>query len=731
MAGSNLTAFPFIQERSEGTPGLWNRIFSQLSENIAEANAISNLSSNISTLGMVTIHADSNVTNYIRFDDTSGSRSDYILGSQVGGTADGLNIWDDSGSTMIASFSKQSVRFYQQVVGPVFDLGGALTGTYNAATFGTGADSRESRIQAAINQAAIDGIPRVYIPQSMLPYSASSISFIHTLQMIREGGDASAYDVLAYGSYGSVFPDVPVRSSTSAIQAAINTGKPVDFAGLCYAASNLSQSANDQTLYSSKGIGRIVKNANGSIISCRGARVQLLNLEWRGESATPAFTGNNVDATGDNFSMINCGSRWAFARAVKATGSHTQIIGTCDIYQTTDATAAGYDIEIGVSGTATLYHELVGIYSSQAAGGLLFVDTGSHSVSGGQFGKYTVQAGTGPAGVNGGKVVGARILGNVDIQVSSGAASACQFGPVVISIGTGTSGCRLDASNVYQTGYTLVNYGNANNFIMREVSTGGTIDLKFGQDSSVATFKITPTSGRMEFPGNILMPNNVGFIFKTAAGADGPSLSASAGNNFSITNPVSNAGVIYTATGASSKHQFVANGLEVVRVDPSGVSATGRVVTGPGSSLTPSLAITSELSLGFLRSGNSTIQQSYGTLWVAGGEVWAGSGISVGNATAGGTRIPAISSMSSLVAAFVVQPSASSFTVVTWAAAQPGDQILTTVMQSGAVSSLSSGLVLHSHCTQAGQIEFRLSNVSTLAQNQSSRTYFFTRITPF
>lgn len=177
-----------------------------------------------------------------------------------------------------------------------------------------------------------------------------------------------------------------------------------------------------------------------------------------------------------------------------------------------------------------------------------------------------------------------------------------------------------------------------------------------------------------------------------------------------------------------------------------------------GLAVSPGIKFASEESLGFFRSAASTIAQSYGTfrapeIWatssgisalgqtvsasrisstatVIGAGVWT-SGLSVGNATAGGTLIPAISSTSTKIAAFVVQPSASSFTVVTWAAAQPGDQIMVTIMPDAAVSSLSSGLVLHSHCTQAGQVEVRLSNVSTLAQNQSSKTYYLTRMSPF
>lgn len=119
------------------------------------------------------------------------------------------------------------------------------------------------------------------------------------------------------------------------------------------------------------------------------------------------------------------------------------------------------------------------------------------------------------------------------------------------------------------------------------------------------------------------------------------------------------------------------------------------------------------------------------TVSILANHVWA-SVLSAPSLSLGGGSIPAISSTSSLVAAFVVQPSASSFTIVTWAAVQPGDLILTSLGAGHTtVSSLSSALIPHSHCTQAGQIEFRLSNVSTLVQNQSSKSWNFTLIRPF
>src|SRR6266576_1872717 len=211
---SNLSAFAFIPERSEATPGLWNNPFSVLSANIAAVDqtislgqfqqlSIGSTPPSYLTTAAVTIEVNSNQSDYLYLVDSAGQRSSYIIGSRAGGTADGLNIWDVSAGTMIASFSKQSIRFYQNVVGPVFDVGGALSDTLNAATFGTAADSVESRIQAAISAASTAAITRVYVPASMYPYSAASVSFDTRVHMIREGGDASVFDIIAYGANGN------------------------------------------------------------------------------------------------------------------------------------------------------------------------------------------------------------------------------------------------------------------------------------------------------------------------------------------------------------------------------------------------------------------------------------------------------------------------------------------------------------------------------------------------
>lgn len=224
MSGSTVTAFSPIPENSDGTPGLWNSRFQALQDNIVSVNSvvISPVNLSLSTWASIGLTASSNNSDYIRFVDSSGQRSTYRVGSNAGGTADGFNIYDESGSTMLVSFSKQSIRFYQNIVGPVFDVGGALANTLNAATFGSGTDSKETRIQAAIIAAANSGISRVYVPSSLLPYSASSVSFIYTVQMTREGGASDLNDLRAYGAAGN-----NVQDDTASFAAAVRSGPVV------------------------------------------------------------------------------------------------------------------------------------------------------------------------------------------------------------------------------------------------------------------------------------------------------------------------------------------------------------------------------------------------------------------------------------------------------------------------------------------------------------------------
>jgi hypothetical protein len=132
------------------------------------------------------------------------------------------------------------------------------------------AGTREQRIQQAIDRAGaliatgVWTVAYVWIPASMLPYTASLVTFNPAVQMIREGGNINVWDVHAYGAVGDGVTDDKV-----AINAADANAPPratVRFgAGKTYAISSLAGGT------SLKGGGAQVWDLNGSTIKYTGA----------------------------------------------------------------------------------------------------------------------------------------------------------------------------------------------------------------------------------------------------------------------------------------------------------------------------------------------------------------------------------------------------------------------------------------------------------------------------
>lgn len=354
------------------------------------------------------------------------------------------------------------------------------------------------------------------------------------------GALTSGYTVAdKFGQYVSVkdFGAVGdnVTNDTAAIQAALNTGLNVDLVGGQYKAANLTMSTNVQALFSSQGFARITKNANGPILTISANDALVENVGFRGDASTPTFTGDNVVVTGGAVTFINCGSRWAYARALKISGDAPSIIGSGDIWQTADATASGYDIEIANVSSTIAYAQLIGIISSQATGGILLTNTGSHVLSGGQIGKLTINtAGGPPGGINGGMTTNVRILGDVVVNQSTARFVGNQFGAVAVTLGAGTSGISIDQSNSFQSGSSAVNNGNSNNVIVRQISGGSFNTFKFGADASNATMDVYSANGdtgQFGFHNGVWVNNNKTFAAKDAGGTIQTLAYISAGNS--------------------------------------------------------------------------------------------------------------------------------------------------------------------------------------------------------
>jgi hypothetical protein len=367
---------------------------------------------------------------------------------------------------------------------------------------------------------------------------------------------AKMRDVVSVKDFGAVGDGV--TDDTAAIQLAINTGFSLYFPAGTYRVSSLTQSTNSQRFVADGDV-TISKNANGPIITSSGSFVEMSGIRFSGAG----FTGDNLVFSGNGCRFLNCGSRDAAGRALKATGGATQISGSNPIWATTDATASGYDIELGVSGTASLYNQLYGIYTSQVTGGILLIDTGSHVIFGGQFGKLTIQAGTSPAGVNGGMTSNARILGTVSVGLSSAVFTGNQFSTQTITFETGTSGNSLDLSNSASSA-TIVNNGNNNSIIMRATSSGGTTDFAFGPSSWTGSIKVD-NQNTWSFPRDIVIENARNLRLKDSGGTAQSGIVLNSGNDWTIgadtgtgnfMNISSGDGGIYFVLGGSS--QFLA-----------------------------------------------------------------------------------------------------------------------------------------------------------------------------
>lgn len=130
-------------------------------------------------------------------------------------------------------------------------------------------------------------------------------------------------------------------------------------------------------------------------------------------------------------------------------------------------------------------------------GGVLLVNTGSHTLEGGQYGKLTIQAGTGDtSGTNGGKTSGGRIGGAISVGISNAIFFGNQFaaGPFVAE--PGTSGL-VYVGNGEQAGFVMTNNGTANQYIVRlQVDgAGGWITITHGGSTSLARNMYDPASG--------------------------------------------------------------------------------------------------------------------------------------------------------------------------------------------------------------------------------------------
>ena len=353
-------------------------------------------------------------------------------------------------------------------------------------------------------------------------------------------------DVVSVKDFGAVGDGT--TNDTAAIQAAITSGYSLVFPAGTYLCNNLTQSTSYQRFYG-QGEVRIIKNANGPLLTCTGQGLLFDGLIFYGGSASGSgLTGDNLVTSGNNITFNDCGSVWATGRALKATGSGNTINGTRGNYQTDDTSASGYDIEIGNISSASLYNRIENVTTGSFNGGIYLNNTGASTLSGIQCGKLTSSAAL-TAGAGGFSLYGGRTA-----SIKIGGAYTILMGVIpttgsTITFDAGTSSCFVYVANP-SASYAITNNGNANNVIVQGTSTGSTMDFRFGDTATWAnTLKLYP-DGRWLFPNFGVFESGYGVRVNDSGGTERTLATISSTDNYTFGSSISTNFVNVSAGGS-------------------------------------------------------------------------------------------------------------------------------------------------------------------------------------
>jgi len=315
-----------------------------------------------------------------------------------------------------------------------------------------------------------------------------------------------------------------VADSSAAIQAAIDTGKTVILPEGTYRAVALSLNTAGQCLLGAgSGLTILQRATNGTLITLTKASQQLRGLSVRGESSTPAFTGDNIVINGtnpDDVVLHDVDSRWTLGRPLYAPCvlSGLRVEGGSYSHEGASGNPC---MEIGyLAAPSTInYATIVGVVTHESDQPIKFIAVAGASIVGCQIGGFVNLNGTTQAStVN--KMLGCRVIGDMQILGASHVfiGNAVAPGKTVTFDVDGLStanGCLW--IGVEGNTATVVNNGNANNLILRAAPTG-TGGLVLGGTTSLAQVGYDVSTGDLTLPSNVIIPNAKAFKGKMAGG---------------------------------------------------------------------------------------------------------------------------------------------------------------------------------------------------------------------
>jgi hypothetical protein len=342
-----------------------------------------------------------------------------------------------------------------------------------------------------------------------------------------------------------------VANDTAAVQAALDAAQTVFFPDGNYLVDTLYvRTFNNARLY---GKATLYKRSNGTLLDNSMAGTTIDGLRFIGtDYAGVSKTGHNIVSSGSTISLYDVASISAAGRALWAKNGGTRVIGGG--FSTSDATASGYDIELGDGGTTqSLYNFITAMSTSQPTGGI-YANAAELRLTLCQIGKLKTSSGVLQA-------FGNRIIGDVEIGGSGSVITGNNFAGSAITFTVGTAGCSL-FGNALATGLTITNSGNGNTFIESNVSTGSYPVLEYGNTSSGGKIAYNAEnyfgfSRELRLSGAIKM--YAGGVFEDATAYN--LLSFTAGGGVFIGTDLS-----YVQHNAASAHQFLIGGSQIVAV---------------------------------------------------------------------------------------------------------------------------------------------------------------------
>lgn len=346
-----------------------------------------------------------------------------------------------------------------------------------------------------------------------------------------------------------------VADDTAAIQAAIATGKAIYIPQGSYLVGDLVGTSNQQTFYGDGGYKSLLRRKSGAanILVHSGNFVVFQGITFRG-----IITDSNTSLVlnGYNWELINCNIDTGTGLLLDATNPGAFLIQGG---RYNNDASSGDCIRIGnPAGSVTqTYGRITDMVMSSSNVSLAMYGCGTCSIWGGQIGGLKSLDGSGGASAYGLTISGCRITGDITVDGSANIICGNKMGSSrTITLGSSQNFYFGNADNTC----ILVNPGNANNYMVRQVSGGGQVTMRVGANAAYADYGLDYINGITALPGNVNFLNDKRIRFYDSTGTlqngvfltSGDDWSFGANNGANFASVKSGTGGIYHEVGGSS-----------------------------------------------------------------------------------------------------------------------------------------------------------------------------------